>query len=633
MDEFFDELDDLEIYDKSLEVEILMKNKNELEEFMNKLKKDKNFEQIFYYLKNTYNYIINNILINNSTINIYIDFLLILIDLILRDPFYKQGLENNKNLVKIITLIYLKIFIDFKNFDIEDKLLNFIKKYSIKFINYQFFIRFFDEVNSKIYKNIIIKIEDIYKQNKYIKKINNNFYDNFYNTINEKINKNSIYKIKKLKYINNNEKLNYEKNIVKPIKEIKYDNNILIIDKFNSNTYPIYYFEIKILTEYYIELGYINDNEYEYNGSCNLKFNGNLVLQKKLYNKYFNSGINQNDYIGLCLNFLDNVIFFTKNGKNSYEIFPEVPINKNNNLIQIFIKFENKSSKFELNFGNFDFIFDINKYKCKIFKKYIEFISNINLNENFKNLTSKNFKNYNNIENKIENIINDYLIYNGYKDTYYEFNKIINKPNTKLKNEKIISYNIDIRKKIKENLKIFKFKDVINLIKTNFFIISNSINILEFYYFFYENIDNLNIFQIKEKIFLDKSSFYYQIYVLLYKNEIDNINKLLLVNDNKYKDYIKKYFSYEEMFNKINYYILKDNYGLDINEIERILKQLFLIIYKKFDSNPIIIKFLFENKNFLNEINKKLIENNISCEEIFLSKNLEDYFKQFNIKD
>ena len=87
------------------------------------------------------------------------------------------------------------------------------------------------------------------------------------------------------------------------------------------------------------------------------------------------------------------------------------------------------------------------------------------------------------------------------------------------------------------------------------------------------------------------------------------------------------------MFSKINYYLLKDNYGLDINEIERILKQLFLIIYKKFDSNPIIIKFLFENKNFLNEINKKLIENNISCEEIFLSKNLEDYFKQFNIKD
>ena len=633
MDEFFDELDDLEIYDKSLEVEILMKNKNELEEFMNKLKKDKNFEQIFYYLKNTYNYIINNILINNSTINIYIDFLLILIDLILRDPFYKQGLENNKNLVKIITLIYLKIFIDFKNFDIEDKLLNFIKNYSIKFINYQFFIRFFDEVNSKIYKNFIIKIEDIYKQNKYIKKINNNFYDNFYNTISEKINNNSIYKIKKLKYINSNEKLNYEKNIVKPIKEIKYDNNILIIDKFNSNSYPIYYFEIKILTEYYIELGYINDNEYEYNGSCNLKFNGNLVLQKKLYNKYFNSGINQNDYIGLCLNFLDNVIFFTKNGENSYEIFPEIPINRNNKLIQIFIKFENKSSKFELNFGNFEFIFDINKYKYKIFKKYIEFISNIDLNENFKNLTSKNFKNYNNIENKIENIINDYLIYNGYKDTYYEFNKIINKPNTKLKNEKILSYNIDIRKKIKENLKIFKFKDVINLIKNNFFTISNSLNILEFYYFFYENIDNLNIFQIKEKIFLDKNSFYYQIYILLYKNEIDNINKLLLVNDNKYKDYIKKYFSYEEMFNKINYYLLKDNYGLDINEIERILKQLFLIIYKKFDSNPIIIKFLFENKNFLNEINKKLIENNISCEEIFLSKNLEDYFKQFNIKD
>ena len=632
MNEFLDELCYFDIYDKPIEIEILMKNKYDLEEFMNKLKKDKNFEQIFYHLKNTYNYIIsNNILINNSKINIYIDFLLILIELILRDPFYKQGLENNKNLVKIITLIYLKIYIEFKNFDVEDKLLNFIKLYSIKFINFQFFIRFFDEVNSKIYKNFIIKIEDIYKQNKYIKNINNNFYDNLYNTISEKINNNSIYK-KKLKFINNNEKLNFEKNIVKPIKECKYDNNIIIIDKFNSNSYPIYYFEIKILTEYYIELGYINDNEFEYNGSCNLKFNGNLVLQKKLYNKYFNSGINQNDYIGLCLNFLDNVIFFTKNGKNSYEIFPEVPINKNNNLIQIFIKFENKSSNFELNFGNFDFIFDINKYKYKIFKKYIDFISNINLNENFKNLTSKNFKNYNNIENKIENIINDYLIYYGYKDTYYEFNKLINKPSTKLKNEKILSYNIDIRKKIKENLKILNFKEVINLIKNNFYIISNSINILEFYYFFYENIDNLNIFQIKEKIFLDKNSFYYQIY-LLYKNEIDNINKLLLVNDNKYKDYIKKYFSYEEMFNKINYYILKDNYGLDINEIERILKQLFLIIYKKFDSNPIIIKFLFENKNFLNEINKKLIENNISCEEIFLSKNLEDYFKQFNIKD
>ena len=632
MNEFLDELCYFDIYDKPIEIEILMKNKYDLEEFMNKLKKDKNFEQIFYHLKNTYNYIIsNNILINNSKINIYIDFLLILIELILRDPFYKQGLENNKNLVKIITLIYLKIYIEFKNFDVEDKLLNFIKLYSIKFINFQFFIRIFDEVNSKIYKNFIIKIEDIYKQNKYIKNINNNFYDNFYNTISEKINNNSIYK-KKLKFINNNEKLNFEKNIVKPIKECKYDNNIIIIDKFNSNSYPIYYFEIKILTEYYIELGYINDNEFEYNGSCNLKFNGNLVLQKKLYNKYFNSGINQNDYIGLCLNFLDNVIFFTKNGKNSYEIFPEVPINKNNNLIQIFIKFENKSSKFELNFGNFDFIFDINKYKYKIFKKYIDFISNINLNENFKNLTSKNFKNYNNIENKIENIINDYLIYYGYKDTYYEFNKLINKPSTKLKNEKILSYNIDIRKKIKENLKILNFKEVINLIKNNFYIISNSINILEFYYFFYENIDNLNIFQIKEKIFLDKNSFYYQIY-LLYKNEIDNINKLLLINDNKYKDYIKKYFSYEEMFNKINYYILKDNYGLDINEIERILKQLFLIIYKKFDSNPIIIKFLFENKNFLNEINKKLIENNISCEEIFLSKNLEDYFKQFNIKD
>ena len=632
MNDFLDELCYFDIYNKPLEIEILMKNKYDLEEFMNKLKKDQNFEQIFYHLKNTYNYIIsNNIIINNSKINIYIDFLLILIELILRDPFYKQGLENNKNLVKLITLIYLKIYIEFKNFDVEDKLLNFIKLYSIKFINFQFFIRFFDEVNSKIYKNFIIKIEDIYKQNKYIKNINNNFYDNFYNTISEKINNNSIYK-KKLKFINNNEKLNFEKNIVKPIKECKYDNNIIIIDKFNSNSYPIYYFEIKILTEYYIELGYINDNEFEYNGSCNLKFNGNLVLQKKLYNKYFNSGINQNDYIGLCLNFLDNVIFFTKNGKNSYEIFPEVPINKNNNLIQIFIKFENKSSKFELNFGNFDFIFDINKYKCKIFKKYIEFISNINLNENFKNLTSKNFKNYNNIENKIENIINDYLIYYGYKDTYYEFNKLINKPNTKLKNEKILSYNIDIRKKIKENLKILNFKEVINLIENNFYIISNSINILEFYYFFYENIDNLNIFQIKEKIFLDKNSFYYQIY-LLYKNEIDNINKLLLINDNKYKDYIKKYFSYEEMFNKINYYILKDNYGLDINEIERILKQLFLIIYKKFDSNPIIIKFLFENKNFLNEINKKLIENNISCEEIFLSKNLEDYFKQFNIKD
>ncbi len=179
MNDFLDELCYFDIYNKPLEIEILMKNKYDLEEFMNKLKKDQNFEQIFYHLKNTYNYIIsNNIIINNSKINIYIDFLLILIELILRDPFYKQGLENNKNLVKLITLIYLKIYIEFKNFDVEDKLLNFIKLYSIKFINFQFFIRFFDEVNSKIYKNFIIKIEDIYKQNKYIKNINNNFYDN-----------------------------------------------------------------------------------------------------------------------------------------------------------------------------------------------------------------------------------------------------------------------------------------------------------------------------------------------------------------------------------------------------------------------------------------------------------------------
>ncbi|KAK9504990.1 hypothetical protein O3M35_009148 [Rhynocoris fuscipes] len=179
-------------------------------------------------------------------------------------------------------------------------------------------------------------------------------------------------------------------------------------------TCGIYYFEINIIDQGeqgYIGIGISSKNvnlnqlpgwdsdSYGYHGDDGNKYH--LSGNGKPYGPKFTTG----DIIGCGINFIDKTMFYTKNGKNLGVAFLDIPY-----LAKKFyptIGFQTKDAIIETNFGQNDFLFNINFMKNDLENKVKQSIMNVQLWDNF-----KTYK-----------IIISYLMYHGYIETALIFAK------------------------------------------------------------------------------------------------------------------------------------------------------------------------------------------------------------------
>ena len=153
-----------------------------------------------------------------------------------------------------------------------------------------------------------------------------------------------------------------------------------------------------------------------------------------------------------------------------------------------------------------------------------------------------------------------------------------------------------------------------------------------------EIISNL-ILNLRQKIIFNEN--YLDIYKKLYKSSTEKLLHNVFnpkfenqVNIDAFNNFINETLSSDEMFSNINSEILKSNYGIYLNEIESILKNLILVLCKNLDLNLISgINFILTYPNFLNVLNEKLIKLELSCEEIQMEKFFIEYFKNLTIYD
>ena len=284
-------------------------------------------------------------------------------------------------------------------------------------------------------------------------------------------------------------------------------------------------------------------------------------------------------------------------------------------------------------------------------KNYIDFLNKYY--DSIIQIDIYNTKNDNelSIENnsKLDLLICDYMLYNGYLESYNEMKTITYGKKGKHMN----NLKIGIRKKIRELLEKKNFDEIDDLIQNNFINYESSIKILNFYKVYYdiynnfmedyknnspEIISNL-ILNLRQKIIFNEN--YLDIYKKLYKSSTEKLLHNVFnpkfenqVNIDAFNNFINETLSSDEMFSNINSEILKSNYSIYLNEIESILKNLILVLCKNLDLNLISgINFILTYPNFLNVLNEKLIKLELSCEEIQMEKFFIEYFKNLTIYD
>jgi len=178
----------------------------------------------------------------------------------------------------------------------------------------------------------------------------------------------------------------------------------------------IYYFEVKILSkgrEGYMGIGLstsqVNLNRlpgwdkgsYGYHGDDGHSFcsSGSGIV----YGPTFTTG----DYVGCCVNFLENSCFYTRNGYNLGTSFRDIP-----NEIYPTVGLQTPNESMEANFGLSPFKFDIEKYIDEYRDKTRRSIIDCTLKEN--ELLH---------QTQLRRIVSTYLVHYGYCATAEQFNK------------------------------------------------------------------------------------------------------------------------------------------------------------------------------------------------------------------
>jgi hypothetical protein len=513
-------------------------------------------------------------------------------------------------------------------FEIEEKekiLINFIEKYLINIIpiNEIGKIFFFNEENNEKLKKLFDNIKKLYTKSDNLSY--NSFYEILYKFFKQKNSKIKYFSFKKIS------KKTFNLNKMESIFSVKP------IPKENL----IFYFECYLIS-------FFKEDEFSFGLSKSHENKDLFICYKNsgkiIYNEHiirFTQQYNRNDIVGCLINKIDKCIIFIKNGEQKIklnyafekdeELYPGILLGKNGYF----------NIQLNNNFQSYPFCFNYQKYLDDFLNNYYDSIIKVDINN--KNENAFFFDN----NSQLDLLICDYMLYNAYSESYNEMKNIAYGKKGKFMN----NLKIEIRKKIRHLLNEKKFDEVTNLIKNNFEVVENSLNLINFYKTYYgiydifrddynknsnEIISNLIINLRKNIIFNDSFS---EIYKKFYKNSTEKLLHSIFnpklnnqVNIKAFEDYIEDKLSSEEMFSSINSEILKSNYTVYMNEIESILKHFILVLCKNLDLNPMTgVNFILTYPNFLNVLNKKLIDAGLSCEEIQMEKILIKYFDDLNI--
>ena len=518
-----------------------------------------------------------------------------------------------------------------KNFylnEIEEKekiLINFIEKYLINIIpiNEIGKIFFFNEENNEKLKKLYDNIKKLYTKTDNLSY--NSFYEILYKFFKQKNSKIKYFSFQKIS------KKTFNLNKMESIFSVKP------IPKENL----IFYFEcylISFFKEDEFSFGLSKSHENKDLFIC-YKNSGKIIYNERIMR--FTQQYNRNDIVGCLINKIDKCIIFIKNGEQKIklnytfgkdeELYPGILLGKNGYF----------NIQLNNNFQSYPFCFNYQKYLDDFLNNYYDSIIKVDINN--KNENELFFDN----NSQLDLLICDYMLYNAYSESYNEMKNIAYGKKGKFMN----NLKIEIRKKIRYLLNEKKFDDVTNLIKNNFEVVENSLNLINFYKTYYgiydifredynknsnEIISNL-IINLRKNIIFNNS--FSEIYKKFYKNSTEKLLHSIFnpklnnqVNIKAFEEFIEDKLSSEEMFSSINSEILKSNYTVYMNEIESILKHFILVLCKNLDLNPITgVNFILTYPNFLNVLNKKLIDAGLSCEEIQMEKILIKYFDDLNI--
>ena len=518
-----------------------------------------------------------------------------------------------------------------KNFylnEIEEKekiLINFIEKYLINIIpiNEIGKIFFFNEENNEKLKKLFDNIKKLYTKTDNLSY--NSFYEMLYKFFKQKNSKIKYFSFQKIS------KKTFNLNKMESIFSVKP------IPKENL----IFYFEcylISFFKEDEFSFGLSKSHENKDLFIC-YKNSGKIIYNERIMR--FTQQYNRNDIVGCLINKIDKCIIFIKNGEQKIklnytfgkdeELYPGILLGKNGYF----------NIQLNNNFQSYPFCFNYQKYLDDFLNNYYDSIIKVDINN--KNENELFFNN----NSQLDLLICDYMLYNAYSESYNEMKNIAYGKKGKFMN----NLKIEIRKKIRYLLNEKKFDDVTNLIKNNFEVVENSLNLINFYKTYYgiydifredynknsnEIISNL-IINLRKNIIFNNS--FSEIYKKFYKNSTEKLLHSIFnpklnnqVNIKAFEEFIEDKLSSEEMFSSINSEILKSNYTVYMNEIESILKHFILVLCKNLDLNPITgVNFILTYPNFLNVLNKKLIDAGLSCEEIQMEKILIKYFDDLNI--
>lgn len=518
-----------------------------------------------------------------------------------------------------------------KNFylnEIEEKekiLINFIEKYLINIIpiNEIGKIFFFNEENNEKLKKLFDNIKKLYTKTDNLSY--NSFYEMLYKFFKQKNSKIKYFSFQKIS------KKTFNLNKMESIFSVKP------IPKENL----IFYFEcylISFFKEDEFSFGLSKSHENKDLFIC-YKNSGKIIYNERIMR--FTQQYNRNDIVGCLINKIDKCIIFIKNGEQKIklnytfgkdeELYPGILLGKNGYF----------NIQLNNNFQSYPFCFNYQKYLDDFLNNYYDSIIKVDINN--KNENELFFDN----NSQLDLLICDYMLYNAYSESYNEMKNIAYGKKGKFMN----NLKIEIRKKIRYLLNEKKFDEVTNLIKNNFEVVENSLNLINFYKTYYgiydifredynknsnEIISNL-IINLRKNIIFNNS--FSEIYKKFYKNSTEKLLHSIFnpklnnqVNIKAFEEFIEDKLSSEEMFSSINSEILKSNYTVYMNEIESILKHFILVLCKNLDLNPITgVNFILTYPNFLNVLNKKLIDAGLSCEEIQMEKILIKYFDDLNI--
>ena len=525
-------------------------------------------------------------------------------------------------------LLLSNLIKNFNLFEIEEKekiLINFIEKYLINIIpiNEIGKIFFFNEENNEKLKKLFDNIKKLYTKSDNLSY--NSFYEILYKFFKQKNSKIKYFSFKKIS------KKTFNLNKMESIFSVKP------IPKENL----IFYFECYLIS-------FFKEDEFSFGLSKSHENKDLFICYKNsgkiIYNEHimrFTQQYNRNDIVGCLINKIDKCIIFIKNGEQKIklnytfekdeELYPGILLGKNGYF----------NIQLNNNFQSYPFCFNYQKYLDDFLNNYYDSIIKVDINN--KNENAFFFDN----NSQLDLLICDYMLYNAYSESYNEMKNIAYGKKGKFMN----NLKIEIRKKIRHLLNEKKFDEVTNLIKNNFEVVENSLNLINFYKTYYgiydifrddynknsnEIISNLIINLRKNIIFNDSFS---EIYKKFYKNSTEKLLHSIFnpklnnqVNIKAFEEYIEDKLSSEEMFSSINSEILKSNYTVYMNEIESILKHFILVLCKNLDLNPMTgVNFILTYPNFLNVLNKKLIDAGLSCEEIQMEKILIKYFDDLNI--